>query len=85
MVTPERQVGEFLLSGSIYGPAPGLKESRQVHPHRLGESLSIQVHLSVVVTGIVGNLVVGSKHLFKGIPAKLSLELHRSKQRSREM
>ena len=81
VVTPGRQAGEFLLSGSFDGPTPGLKESCQVHLHNLGESLSVQVHLSFVVMGKVAHLVVGSKHLLKGIPAKLLLELHGSRQR----
>ena len=76
MVSPGRQVGEFLLSDCLYGPAPGLKESSQVHPHSLGESLSIQIHLSIIVTRKVAHLVVGSEHLLKGIPTKLIPELH---------
>ena len=80
MITPGRQVGEFLLGRRFYGPSPGLKESSQVHPHRLRKSLSIQVHLAFVVTGKVAHLVVGSKHLLKGTPAKLILELEKKKE-----
>lgn len=76
VVTPGRQGGEILFSGCFDGPTPGLKESSQVHPHSPGESLGIQVHLSFVVIGKVAHLVVASKHLLKGIPAKLILELH---------
>lgn len=81
VVTPGRQTGQFLVSVLLYGPAPGLKETRQVHPHRLGESLSVQVHLSFVVLWEVAHLVVGSKHLLEGIPAKLFLELCERSQR----
>lgn len=80
MVVPGGQVGEFLFCGWLDGPTPGLKESSQVPPHSLGESLSVQVHLSCIVTVNVAHLVVGSKHLLKGIPAKLLLELHARKQ-----
>jgi len=76
VVAPGRHVAEYLLSGSVDGPAPGLKERRQVHPHSLGEGLSIQVHLCIVLAGKVAHLLVGSKHLLKGIPAKPFLELH---------
>lgn len=76
MVGPGGQIGDLLLSGCFDGPAPGFKESAQVHLHSLGEGLSVQVHLSFVVTGKVGHPMVGSKHLLKGIPAKPLLELH---------
>jgi len=75
VITPGWQVGEFLLSGSFDGPSPGPKESSQVHPHRLRENLSIQVHLFFVVIGKVTHAMVGGKHLLKGIPAKLFLQL----------
>lgn len=75
MVLPGRQVGELLCSGRFDGPAPGLEEPTQVHFHSLGELLSIQVHLSFVVPGEVIHLMVGSKNLLEGVPAKLLLEL----------
>ena len=81
VVTPGRQAGELLLSGCSDGPAPGLKESSQVHPHSLGESHSVQVHLSRVVLWKVAHLVVGGKHLLIGVPAKLILELRQGRQR----
>lgn len=76
VVTPSGQVGTFVFCGLFDGPTPSLEESSQVHPHSLGESLGVQVHLSFVVSGEVAHCEVGSKHLLKGIPAKLILELH---------
>lgn len=77
VIIPIRQLGQFPLSGCFDGPAPGLEEAGQVHPHSLRESLSIQVHLCVIVIRKVSHVVVRSKNLLKGIPAKLFLELQR--------
>ena len=75
MVGPWRQLGQFLLSGCLYGPAPGLEEGTQVFLHGQGEGLGVKVHLAFVVLGDVGHVVVGGKHILKGSPTELLLEL----------
>lgn len=69
-------MGESLLSVPPNGPTPGFTEPRQVHSHNAREGFSIQLHLSVVVLRKVAHLIVASKNLLEGIPAKLFLQLH---------
>lgn len=66
---------EILLGELLDGPSPGLEESRQIHSHSTGEGLSIQVHLPLVVIRKVAHLIVASKNLLEGLPAKLFLQL----------
>lgn len=66
---------EILLSDLLDGPSPGLEESSQIHSHSTGEGFSIQFHLSLVVIRKVAHLVVASKNLLEGFPAKLFLQL----------
>lgn len=75
MVTPRRQRGELFFSTFLYGPTPGFEEPSQVHSHSIRESLSVQVHLCLVVVGEVAHLMVIGKHLLEGIPAKPFLQL----------
>lgn len=77
MIGPRRQLGQFLLSGSPYGPAPGLEEGTQVLLHGHREGLGVEVHLALLVLGDVGHVVVGGEHSLKGSPAKCLLELRR--------
>lgn len=80
MVVPGGQMGESPLSVLLNGPTPGFAESSQVHSHSAGEGLSIQVHLSSVVAGEVAHLIVASKNLLKGTPAKPLLQLHEGRK-----
>ena len=76
VVTPGREVGDFLLCGFFNGPTPGLEVCTQVQPQRLGEHLSVQVHLPFVIMGEVAHCMVGGKYLLQGIPSESLLELH---------
>lgn len=81
VVRPGGQVLQLLFGAGLDGPTPGLKEAGQIHPHGLGDGLSVQVHLPAVVTGEAAHAVVRTEGLLQALPAKPLLHL-RGRRRS---